>query len=85
MVRFARPAQVTLSQLQALKRYEQHFGIQQGRYYVVLTLQEAETVRAAIHERLNAPLFAGHSASVRLPFTPAISKSLARLVQGSSR
>ena len=62
----AQGSKVTLPQLQALKRYEQHFGIQEGRYYVVLTLQEAETVRAAIHERLSAPLFAGHSASVSL-------------------
>ena len=42
---------VSLEELTAAVRLQRFLGVQDGRYYVLLSLREAETLRAAIHAR----------------------------------
>lgn len=47
-----------------MKSYNQFFHVQTGRYYVAVSLLEAETLRAAIHQRMRSPLIPSTTASV---------------------
>ena len=56
---------VRFSQMKQIKNYEKFFNVQSGRYYVVLSLLDAETLRAAIHQKVEMPLFSGQTTAVR--------------------
>jgi len=57
---------ITFDYLKQAMQYQRFFSIQSGRCYVMLSLAEAETLRAALHEHQHCALFPGETLSVSL-------------------
>ena len=80
---------VSLEELTAAVRLQRFLGVQDGRYYVLLSLREAETLRAAIHARNDCnhqqsphALFATASFALRVLPSGLIADSTANYREG---